>query len=328
MKHSTKTRTVQVALQVLLVFIIALAGAWSWAASDFPAKPIELIVPYPAGGSTDVAARALAKAAEQVLKQPIVIINKAGGGGVVGMSGVATAKNDGYTLGTLPPAVFNAYYMQDIPFVPVEAFAPVMVFGGWSFGLFVKSDSPWKNVSDFVRYAKENPGNIKFSTPGPGTSPHLAIAELALKADIKLVHVPQKGDPPSITALLGGHIIAASGSSTFFPHVKSGDLRMLATYGDSRLAAFPSVPTLKESGYDISYPSYLGIVGPKGLPESVVQVLNNAFKKAMEDQHFKKTMETFDMPVTYLGTAEYKHYITKIDKDSATLIPALGLQKK
>lgn len=328
MKNSTKTRMGQVALKVLVVLIIALAGTWSWAANDFPTKTIELIIPYPAGGSTDVAARALAKGAEQVLKQPVVIVNKAGGGGVVGMSAVATANNDGYTLGTLPPAVFNAYYMQHIPFVPVEAFSPIMVFGGWSFGLFVKSDSPWKTLSDFVRYAKENPNKIKYSTPGPGTSPHLAIAELALKADIKLVHVPQKGDPPSITALLGGHISAASGSSTFFPHVKSGDLRMLATYGDNRLPAFPNVPTLMESGYDISYPSYLGIVGPKGLPESVAQVLNNAFRKAMEDQHFKKTMETFDMPITYLDNAQYKRYLTKIDKDSATLIPALGLQKK
>lgn len=328
MKKCTKTRMGQVALKVLVVLIISLAGNWSWAASDFPTKPIELIVPYPAGGSTDVAARALAKGAEQMLKQPVVIVNKAGGGGVVGMSAVAAADSDGYTLGTLPPAVFNAYYMQHIPFVPAEAFSPIMVFGGWSFGLFVKSDSPWKNLSDFIRYAKGNPNSIKYSTPGPGTSPHLAIAELGLKADIKLVHVPQKGDPPSITALLGGHISAASGSSTFFPHVKSGDLRMLATYGDNRLAAFPDVPTLKESGYDISYPSYLGIVAPKGLPEPVVQVLNNAFRKAMEDPHFKKTMEKFDMPITYLDSAQYKRYMNKIDKDSATLIPALGLQKK
>jgi len=300
---------------------------WSWAA-DFPGKAIELIVPYPPGGSTDVAARALAKGAEPILKQPVVIVNKPGGGGVVGMAALATAANDGYTLGVLPPAVFNAYYMQDIPFVPSEAFTPVMIFGGWSFGLFVKSDSPWKSVADVVRDDKENPGKITFSTPGPGTSPHLAVAELALKAGLKLIHVPQKGDPPSITALLGGHINMASGSSAFFPHVKSGDLRMLATYGDSRLPDFPDVPTLKESGYDISYPSYLGIAGPKGLPESVLAVLVAAFKKAMEDPAFKKTMETFGMPVTYADNVEYEQYIKKIDRESAALIPALGLQRK
>ena len=303
-------------------------GSLCWAGSSFPSKPIELVVPYPAGGSTDVTARALAKGAETGLGQPVAVINKAGGGGTVGSAYVANAKNDGYTLAVIPPAIFNAYYMRSIPFVPIEAFTPVMIYGGWSFGLVVNSDSPWKTLEDFIRYAKENPGKVKYSAPGTGTSPHLAMAELGLKAGVEWKHVPYKGDPPSIAAVLGGHVTAASGSSAFIPHVKAGKLRLLATYGDSRMAIFPDVRTLKECGYDVSYPSHVGIAGPKGLSEEVVRALENALKKGMEDATFISTMERLSMPITFLGSADYQRYLQKVDKRAAKLIRELGLGKK
>lgn len=308
--------------------MMVFAGSICWAAGDFPSKPIELIVPYPAGGSTDVTARPLAKGAEKDLGQPIAVINKAGGGGTVGTAHVAKAKNKGYTLTVLPPAIFNAYYMRNIPFVPMEAFTPIMVYGGWSFGLVVKSDSPWKTLEDFIKYAKENPGKVKYSAPGTGTSPHLAMAELGLKAGVDWKHVPYKGDPPSIAAVLGGHVTAASGSSAFIPHVKAGKLRLLATYGDKRMAVFPNVRTLKECGYDISYPSHVGIAGPKGLPEGVVKVLEKALKNGMKDKIFISTMGRLSMPITFLGSADYKLYLKKVNERAAKLIPSLGLGKK
>lgn len=311
-----------------VIGMMVFAGSICWGAGDFPSKPIELIVPYPAGGSTDVTARPLAKGAEKDLAQPIAVINKAGGGGTVGTAHVAKAKNNGYTLTVLPPAIFNAYYMRNIPFVPMEAFTPIMVYGGWSFGLVVKNDSPWKTLEDFIKYAKANPGKVKYSAPGTGTSPHLAMAELGLKAGVEWKHVPYKGDPPSIAAVLGGHVTAASGSSAFIPHVKAGKLRLLATYGDKRMAVFPNVRTLKECGYDISYPSHVGIAGPKGLPEGVVKVLEKALKNGMKDKIFISTMDRLSMPITFLGSADYKLYLKKVNERAAKLIPALGLGKK
>ena len=308
--------------------IVFFAANFCWAGDSFPVKPMEIVVPYPAGGSSDVTARALAKGAEEVLKQPVAVINKAGGGGTVGTAHVAKAKSDGYTLTVLPPAIFNAYYMRNIPFVPLEAFTPIMVFGGWSFGLVVKSDSPYKTLEDFIAYAKANPGKVKYSAPGTGTSPHLAMAELGLKAGVEWKHVPYKGDPPSVAAALGGHVTAASGSSAFIPHVKAGKLRLLATYGNKRMAVFPDIRTLKECGYDISYPSHIGIAGPKGLSKSVVNVLENALKEGMKDDSFIRTMDRLSMPITFLGSADYQNYFIKVDKRASELIPALGLGKK
>jgi len=141
-------------------------------------------------------------------------------------------------------------------------------------------------------------------------------------------HVPYKGDPPSIAAVLGGHVTAASGSSAFIPHVKAGKLRLLATYGDKRMAVFPNVRTLKECGYDISYPSHVGIAGPKDLPEGVVKVLEKALKKGMDDEIFIKTMNRLSMPITFLGSEDYKLYLKKVNERASKLIPALGLGKK
>lgn len=311
-----------------VAMVVIFSATLSWAGSAFPSKPIELVVPYPAGGSTDVTARPLAKGAEELLGQPIAVINKAGGGGTVGTAYVAAAKNDGYTLTVLPPAIFNAYYMRNIPFVPIKAFTPIMVYGGWSFGLVVKIDSPWKTLEDFIAYAKQNPGKVKYSAPGTGTSPHLAMAELGQKAGAVWKHVPYKGDPPSIAAVMGGHVTAASGSSAFIPHVKAGKLRLLATYGNTRMAIFPDVRTLKECGYAVSYPSHVGIAGPKGLPEEVARTLQNALKKGMQEGVFKSTMDRLSMPITFLDQTAYQQYLQKVDQRASQLIPALGLQKK
>lgn len=327
MRNKVKKNMARFVLISFYIFTSVQLASWSWAGSEFPSKPIELVVPYPAGGSTDLAARSIAKGAEQVLGQPIIIINKGGGGGVVGMSYVAMAKNDGYTLGLLPPAVFNAYYMVDIPFIPIEAFTPIMSLGGWYSGLFVKSDSPWKTLDEFIQYSKENPGKVKYASAGPGTTPQRAMAELGLKANVKWVHVPYKGDPESIPALLGGHVSAATGTSAFFPHVKSGGIRILAVYGD-KCEMFPDVPTLQEKGYDVPYLSNMGIVAPKGLSGKIVGVLDSAFKNGMGGQAFIRTMYEYGMPIAYLGSADYKSYLENVDKGSAKMIAILGLQKK
>ena len=297
-------------------------------AQEFPKKPISFVILYPAGGSTDLPARALANATKKYLGQPVICENKSGGGGTVGPSLVISRPPDGYTIGISSNNATIAYYMGKLNFNPLTDQTNIIRYTSHVFGMVVRSDSPWKTIQEFVRYAKENPGKVTYGTGGVGTLSHLAMEDLSMMTGIKLVHMPFKGGAESNAALLGGHIDAISDSTSWVPMVDAGKFRLLVTYEPQRMARYPNVPTLKEAGYDRVYTSPLFIIGPKGIPKSIVTKLHDAFKKALDDPDYLSILTKYDMTVNYLGPEDLDRAIQMDSERIKKIVQKLGLYKK
>jgi tripartite-type tricarboxylate transporter receptor subunit TctC len=311
----------------IFFFLQALQGA-APAQEKYPTKPINFVIGYPAGGTTDVCARPLVMAASKILGQPIVVLNKPGGGSAVAVASLKIEKPDGYTIGVLPSGAVLSQHMRKVPYDSAKDFTPIMQYAVYLYGLVVRSDSPWKTFKEFIDYAKANPGKIRYSTAGPGTPQHLVMERLALKEKIKWTHIPFQGGGPAITALLGGHVEASSQTTEWKPHVESGRLRLLAVYGEKRMADFPNVPTLQELGYDIAAASLISIAGPKGLSPQIVETLHGAFKKAMEDPDFIKVSKQVDQPPLYRGPDDLAKHLVKMNEEVGGLINSLGLREE
>ncbi|MEO7548682.1 MAG: tripartite tricarboxylate transporter substrate binding protein, partial [Ramlibacter sp.] len=211
---------------------------------NFPARPIRLICPWPAGGATDAVMRALAESAGKTLGGQMIVDNKAGASGMLGPNELVGARPDGHTLSQLTIGVARLPHMQKMQFDPLKDFTYIACLTGYTFGIVVKADSPIKSIKELVDYARANPGKFTFGSPGQGTTPHLAVEEFAYKAGIKLQHVPFKGFADGMQAMLGGHVMAHSDSTGWAPHVDAGTSRLLATYGARRTVKWPNVPTL------------------------------------------------------------------------------------
>lgn len=310
------------------MFLLVLLPIVGWAAG-YPERPIMVILPTGPGGPLDLSTRALVSAAEKELGQAIVAENKPGGGGTVGLSIAATAKPDGYVLcgGSSSPMI-RAPLLQKVPFKPLASFTPIFGFARPHSGLVVKSDAPWKNLREFLDYAKKNPGKIKYSTPGTGTAMHQAMGVVALKEDIKWVHVPYIGPAPALAALLGGHVDACCSGADFLLHVNAGSLRLIAANGETRTAQFPDVPTLKESGYDFVDETVFGIVAPAGLPGEVVRRLEVVFGEAAETNQFKSTLASFDLAPARLNSKEFGEYLRDFWFRTEKSLKEMGLIKE
>lgn len=300
----------------------------SWAQDKFPARPITLIAPWPAGGSSDAVMRALAESAGRALGGTIIVENKPGVGGTLGATAMMQAKPDGYTLTQLPLGIYRLPHMQKMPFDPVKDITHIVCLTGYTFGLAATLDAPYKTLKEMVAYAKANPGKVAYAHTGTGTTPHLAVEEFAAKAGIQLQDVPYKGSAEIMQAILGGHIPLMSGTTEFAPHVKSGKLRLLATLGRERNKAFPDVPTVKESGWDTISESPFGIGGPRNMDPTVVRLLHDAFKKTLEDPKVLEALDKFFQPVIYMNTADYTAYAERTFAAEKTTIERLGLAKK
>jgi tripartite-type tricarboxylate transporter receptor subunit TctC len=294
----------------------------------FPARPIKLICPWPAGGSTDAVLRSIAESAGKALGQQVVIENKAGAGGMLGPLELVSAKPDGYTLSQVPQGVFRIPHMQKVGFDTLRDFTWIICLTGYTFGLVVPADSPIKSIKDLVDYAKANPGKFTYGSTGTGTSPHLAVEEFAQRAGIQLNHVPFKGNAENMQAILGGHIMAASDATGWGPHVQSGKLRLLATYGSKRTKRWPDVPTLDELGYKTVSDSPFGVCGPKGMDPAVVRILHDGFRKTLDDPAVLATFEKFDQTVIYMNTETYTKWARETYASERATIERLGLAMK
>ena len=315
-------------LLVVVTGMILLSGGIPAAAADYPTKPINLVIQYPPGGSTDLTGRALANAAQKHLGQPLVCENKSGGGGTVGPALVKTKPADGYTIGIITSSPVIAWHMGKVNFNQAEDLTHILRWGNYLFGIAVGADSQWKTVQDLVQYCQKNPKKLTYGSPGVGTPPHLAMEEFSAAAGMQLTHMPYKGIAENNAALLGGHIDVISDSSGWAPLVDAGKFRLLATYGEKRSSRYPQVPTVQEAGYNVVARSHLGIIGPKGLPKPIVTRLHEAFKKAMDDPEFHAVLKKFDMTTYYLGPEDYEKYIrTEFDR-IGILVKKLGLDKK
>jgi tripartite-type tricarboxylate transporter receptor subunit TctC len=300
----------------------------SFAQASFPSRPIRLICPWPAGGSTDAVLRALGQSASKTLGQPIVVENKGGAGGMLGANELVSAAPDGYTLSQLPHGVFRIPHMQKVAFDTQKDFTWIVCLTGYTFGLVVPADSPIKSVKDLVDYAKANPGKLTYGSTGIGTSPHLAVEEFSQRAGIQLNHVPFKGNAENMQAILGGHIMAASDATGWAPHVESGKLRLIATYGSKRTKRWPTVPTLDELGYKTVSDSPFGVCGPKGMDPAVVRTLHDAFRKTLEDPAVLATFEKYDQTVVYMNTETYTKWARETYAAERATMERLGLTQK
>ena len=303
---------------------LLLPATSSWA--QFPNRNINLSVGFSAGGIVDMSTRALAEPASKKLGQPIVVLNKVGGGGSVCLVSLKGEKPDGYSLSTLSRGGILNTLMRKMPYDVVQDFTPIMTFSDSYGGVVVKSDSRWKTFKELIDYAKSNPGKIRFGTAGVGLTHHLAMERLALQERIKWTHIPFKGATQVIPGVLGGHVEVAATSPDFVPHVKSGRLRLLSTYSPTHLPGFPDAPTWLELGYNISVRVVTSIVGPKGLPGPVVDKLHGAFKNGSEDPNFKKIMQNYGAEVYYLGPEETGKDIIDFRDQWGKVIKQIGLK--
>jgi tripartite-type tricarboxylate transporter receptor subunit TctC len=297
------------------------------AQADWPQRNITIIVPFPAGGQADLAARPIALALERQLGKPVVVDNRAGGaGGSIGNAQAARAEADGHTLlmtlsslAVLPEAdrLFNrpvAYEMSD--------FAPVARVLADPTLLAVPASAPWKSLKEFVDDAKARPGAIPYGSSGPYGTLHIAMEMFAASAGIKLQHVPYRGAAPALTGLLSGTIQAlASAPGVLKQQVDDGKIRVLANWGAERIQSFPDLPTFKELGYaDVEFYIWAGLFAQRALPEPIMTKLRAAMREAVKAPEVAKTFEAAGSPVAYLDAPEFGKFV---DADSARLIAAV-----
>ena len=297
-------------------------------AASYPTKQIELVVPYAAGGGTDLVARAFADAAKNHLPVSIGVINKPGGGGAIGLSEIAAARPNGYKIGlgtveltTLPSLGMVRFKTSD--------FKPIARLNADPAAITVRADAPWNSYEEFMTYAKANPGKVRMGNSGAGSIWHLGAATVEDKVGVKFNHVPYGGAAPAVTALLGGAIEAVAVSpAEVGAQVASGKLKILGVMSDKREKAFPEVKTFKEQGYDISIGTWRGLGVPKGTPEPVVKILHDAFKKAMEDPGFIAQADKLGLGLGYLSAADFTKFMDTEFANYAKLVDKLGLKQK
>jgi tripartite-type tricarboxylate transporter receptor subunit TctC len=296
-------------------------------AQSFPSKPVTLIVPWPAGGSTDIYFRKLGEVTARHLGQPLVIENKPGGSGMNGPATMAkTARPDGYTISQLAISAFRVPHMQKVDWDPISDFTYIIGLAGYTFGVVVRADSPFKTFNDLLTYARANPGKLSYATPGTGTSLHLAMEEVATKAGVQFLHIPFKGYADGAIALMGGHVMVQVDSTGWAKQVDSGAQRLLATLGDKRTRW--GAPTVKELGVDTVSNSPFGLVGPKGMPREVVKVLHDAFKKSLDDPEYLKVLAQLDQPAWYRSSEDYAQWAVGMLKAERATIERVGLLLK
>jgi tripartite-type tricarboxylate transporter receptor subunit TctC len=305
---------------------LAAAGAMPALAQSFPTRPVVLYCAFSAGGPTDQVFRVFAEAATRTLGGSVVVENKPGAGGTLAALSLRSARPDGHTLAQAPMGLFRIPHMQKKQsFDPIADFTYISCLTGYTFGLVVPADSPIKSIKDLIEYAKANPGKFTYGSPGANTSPHLAMEEFSERAGIKLNHVPFKGNAEAMVALLGGHIMSVSDSTGWAPHVESGKVRLLATYGSKRTKRWPDIPTLTELGYDTVSDSPFGLIGPKGMDPAVVKKLDDAFKAALADPKVIEIVDRFDQPVVYMNSADYTAWAKSTYEAEKKTIERLGL---
>ncbi len=298
-------------------------------AQNFPSRPVTLIVPWLPGGSTDLHLRKFAEVGGRYIGQPIIVENKSGGGGMLGPGVMArTARPDGYTVSQLPMGAFRIPHMQKVDWDPIKDFSYIIGITGYTFGIVVKGDSQFKTFRDVIEYAKANPGKMSYASTGVGTSPHLLMEEVGIKAGVQFLHIPFKAYADAATGLLGGHVMAQSDATGWAKLVDSGANRLLVTFGNVRTKRWSSVPTAKELGLGVVSTSPYGIVGPGGMNPAVVRVLHDGFRKTIEDPEHLKMLDQLDQETWYQSSADYQKYAQETLRNERALIERLGLLAK
>jgi tripartite-type tricarboxylate transporter receptor subunit TctC len=304
----------------------ALFGFTAAQAADYPNRPIELIVPFGAGGGTDALARAFAENARKHLAQPIVIYNKPGASGVIGWNDVISSKPDGYKLAVMTVELTILPHLGLSKFGP-EEFTPIARMNADPAAITVKADSPYNTIEEFIAAAKKSSGEMKMGNAGNGSIWHLAAASVEDKTGAKFTHVPFQGAAPAVLSLLGGHIDAVAVSpAEVAQYVVGGKLKMLAIMADQRLKGFETVPTLKERGIDVSIGAWRGIGAPKNTPKEVIDILKAAAAQTMAEPQMREAMDKLSLGYAYGDDVAFKATMAKDNDYFKALIPKLNLK--
>lgn len=316
-------------LQLAGAGFTGLMGLPVLAQEDYPSKPVSMLVPFPPGGVADTVGRPVAEAMGRALKQSMIVENKGGAGGGIGMAQVAKARPDGYSLlmalssiVVLPEA---DKVLKRAPMFTLDQLKPVARFTADPTALVVRADSPWKTYKDFMAAVKAKPGAITFGSSGNYGTMHVPMEQLKVATNSFMLHVPYTGAGPAVLALLGGQVDAlATGPSSVMQHVRAGKLRVLAHWGEGRLAALPEVPSFKELGVPISYSQWAGLFVPAGTPDAVVAKLRQAAKAASEDARAKQALAAAGTSFQYQDAPEFERFVQADARSMAALVQRIG----
>ena len=305
--------------------LLPLAARRAWAA--YPERPITFVCPWPAGGTADQTMRALCTAASRHLGQQIVVENKAGAAGMLGLKAMASARPDGYTIGQIPISVTRFSQLGQVQVDPLKDLTYLARTSAQTFGIAVPAAAPWKSLKELVAAAKAAPGSITYAHSGIGGATHVGMEEFLGVAGASLNAIPFKGGADALQAVLGGHVQVLVDSSSWAPHVKSGKLRLLATWGEVRTQEFKDVPTLRDEGFDVVVDAPNGVGAPKGLEPAVAQRLREAMKVAVASPEFTAACARIDAPVAYLDGPDYEKYVQQVYRKETMLIERLKLRE-
>jgi tripartite-type tricarboxylate transporter receptor subunit TctC len=311
--------------RALLGAALITAATGAFAQGGWPDKPITMIVPFPPGGVADTVARPVAEAMSRELKQPVIVENRAGAGGAVGIGFVSRAPADGYTvlmslssISILPEA---DAILERKPAYQMNQFKPIARFTADPTVLVVRADAPWKTLADFIADARTKPGTYNYGSSGNYGTMHVPMEMLKNAAGFRMTHIPYTGAGPAVVALLGGQVDAiASGPSTVVQQIKGGRLRALAHWGDQPLAALPDVPSLEQAGYKVKFAQWSGLFVPAGTPEDVIRKLRAVSAKVAADPAVAQVIEKAGSPLAYLDAPEFQAYW---DADASAMTEAV-----
>jgi len=303
------------------------AATLAQSAGRWPERAISFICPWPAGGTADVTMRALCSAASRALGQTVVLENRAGASGMIGLKAMASARPDGYTIGQIPVSVTRFSQLGSVQLDPLKDLTYIARVSGQTFGIAVRAEAPWKTIQALVADAKTRPDMITYATSGLGSATHVGMEEFALTAGVQFRAVPYKGGADALNGLLGSQVDVLADSSSWAPHVRTGRLRLLATWGAQRTQEFKNVPTLRDAGWDVVVDAPNGVGAPKGVPEAIVQRLRDAFREAAHSPEFTDALARIDAPQLYLDGPDYARYIAAMTVREAQLIDKLRLKE-
>ncbi|SFL40540.1 Bug family tripartite tricarboxylate transporter substrate binding protein [Pelosinus propionicus] len=299
--------------------------------SKYPEKPITLIVPFSAGGGMDLLARAMEKTATTNLGQPLIILNKPGGGGTIGWNELAGVAPDGYTIGISGVDLILQSLYGSTKYNYPTALEPIVQITSSPYVMVIQADQPWKNVDDLIGYARQHPGEIKIGNSGVGSVAHVLGEMLAHTAGVTLESVPFRGGSEALTALLGGHIQATFTSpATIKDHIKNGTLRVIAVPSEQRLTEpiFANMPTFKEQGLDIVFSNWMGVAVPKEMPIEVKNKLADGLKAIILDPEFKNKLENIGLQVDYLPPKEAQQKWVEDSQKLSKIVQETGILDK
>jgi tripartite-type tricarboxylate transporter receptor subunit TctC len=290
--------------------------------TDYPNRPINLIVPYPAGGSTDTLVRALARELQERLGQPVVLDFKPGASGILGAAQMVGAKPDGYSLTMIPITVIRQHILGKVQYDPFRDLTYIASIANYPLVIAVPYAAKWKSMQELVADVRANPGKFSYAGGTPYSNNHLTLSELGRMEGLDWTYIPFKGDADAIVAVIGGHVDLFSVSSPIVQHIESRRLRALAVGGTTPLPDYPGVPTLQQAGFDIPMVSPLGVAGPAGLPSEIVVKLDEAIKAALEDPELTRQVPQ-GMQLSYRNHEDYAAWARKTYEDEKVMIGRL-----